>query len=130
MKGRAIPVLPTRDTARARAFYERLGFANTGDEDWSEDYLVLRAGEIEVHFFRWDDLDPHAPGGLCHIRVPDADALHRLWSPLGLPDTGAPRLSAISSTPWGVRQFALVDPDGNCLSCSHAEIALTSAEPA
>ena len=69
MKGRAIPVLPTRDTQRTLAFYQRLGFANAGAEEWSNDYLVLRAGEVEIHFFRWDDLEPLGSGALCHIRV-------------------------------------------------------------
>ena len=47
MKGRAIPVLPTRDTQRTLAFYQRLGFANAGADEWSNDYLVLRAGEVQ-----------------------------------------------------------------------------------
>ncbi|MFN3889290.1 MAG: bleomycin resistance protein [Beijerinckiaceae bacterium] len=130
MKGRAIPVLPSRDTRRTLAFYERLGFSNAGAEEWPDDYLVLQAGVVEIHFFRWEDLDPHASAALCHLRVVDADALHALWAPLGLPGEGAPRLTPVSDTPWGVRQFALVDPDGNCLSCCHAARELTSAEPA
>jgi len=128
VKGRAIPVLPSRDTRRTLDFYRRLGFANAGAEEWPDDYLVLRAGEVEIHFFRWDDLDPHASAVLCHLRVADADALHALWAPLGLPDAGVPRMSGLSDTPWGVRQFALVDPDGNCLSCGHAARELTCAE--
>jgi catechol 2,3-dioxygenase-like lactoylglutathione lyase family enzyme len=127
---RAIPVLPSRDTRRTLAFYRQLGFANLGAEEWRDDYLVLRAGELEIHFFRWDDLDPEASGALCHLQVGDADALHRLWSPLRLPGKGVPRMSPVSSTPWGVRQFALVDPDGNCLSCRHMARELTSAGPA
>lgn len=87
---------------------------------------MLRAGEVEIHFFHWDDLDPLASGALCHIRVGDADALHRLWAPLGLPEEGVPRLTAPNVTPWGVRQFALVDPDGNCLSCGHSAPEITS----
>lgn len=128
MKGRAIPVLPSRDTHRTLAFYQRLGFVNAGADEWPDDYLVLRAGEIEIHFFHWEDLDPHASAALCHLRVGDADALHRLWAPLGLPGKGVPRMSAVSDTPWGMRRFALVDPDGNCLSCGHIARELTSAE--
>ena len=130
MKGRAIPVLPSRDTRRTLAFYQRLGFSSAGADEWPDDYLVLRAGEIELHFFAWDDLDPHASAALCHLRVPDTDALHRLWAPLDLPREGVPRMTRVNGTPWGMRQFALVDPDGNCLSCCHMARELTSAKPA
>jgi catechol 2,3-dioxygenase-like lactoylglutathione lyase family enzyme len=130
MMGRAIPVLPMRDAQRTLAFYNRLGFANIGAQEWPGDYLVLRAGEVEIHFYKWDDLDPHGHGALCHIRVGDVDALHRLWAPLDLPHEGAPRLTPVTNTPWGMRQFAIVDPDGNCLSCGHAIRELTCAEPA
>lgn len=120
MDGRAIPVLPVRDTGRTLNFYERLGFSSAGPREWADEYLVLRAGEVEIHFFRWEDLDPESSAALCHISVPDVDALHRLWSPLGLPQSGIPRLLPVADTPWGMRQFALVDPDGNCLSCGDA----------
>jgi catechol 2,3-dioxygenase-like lactoylglutathione lyase family enzyme len=128
VKGRAIPVLPMRDAQRTLAFYARLGFENVGAEEWPDEYLVLRSGDVELHFFRWDDLNPHSSAALCHLRVPDADALHRLWTPLDLPSEGVPRMSRINGTPWGMRQFALVDPDGNCLSCAHMARELTSAE--
>ncbi len=55
MNGRAIPVLPMRDAQRTLAFYARLGFASVGHVEWPDDYLVLRAGDVELHFFRWDD---------------------------------------------------------------------------
>jgi catechol 2,3-dioxygenase-like lactoylglutathione lyase family enzyme len=127
LNGQAIPVLPSRDMRRTLAFYQRLGFANAGDEAWPDDYLVLRAGDVEIHFYAWRDLDPEASSAMCHLRVPDADALHRLWAPLRLPSEGAPRMTRVNGAPWGMRHFALVDPDGNCLSCCHMARELTSA---
>ncbi|MDB5572746.1 MAG: glyoxalase/bleomycin resistance/extradiol dioxygenase family protein [Hyphomicrobiales bacterium] len=119
MNGRAIPVLPVRSTHQTKRFYERLGFRDVGHPDWSHDYLIVRAGDVELHFFRWPDLEPESSAALCHIRVENADELHGMWSPLGLPQEGVPRLTPVADTPWGVRQFALVDPDGNCISCGH-----------
>ena len=116
MNGRAIPVLPMRDAQRTLAFYARLGFENVGADEWPDDYLVLRAGAVELHFFRWPDLEPARSSALAHISVRDADALWRVWSRLGVPAEGFPRLTAPVDTPWGVRRFALVDPDGNGLS--------------
>jgi catechol 2,3-dioxygenase-like lactoylglutathione lyase family enzyme len=115
-----IPVLPVRCTQRAKLFYARLGFRPASQDGESEDYLVLRAGAVELHFFRWPDLAPAGSGALAHVRVRDADALWRAWSRLGIPDQGSPRLTAPADTPWGLRRFALVDPDGNGLSFEHA----------
>ena len=115
---RAIPVLPARCLNRARFFYARLGFFAEGET--AADYLVLRAGGVELHFFAWPDLEPARSSALAHMRVPDADALWRRWSRLGIPQDGFPRLTAPADTPWGVRRFALVDPDGNCLSWEQA----------
>jgi catechol 2,3-dioxygenase-like lactoylglutathione lyase family enzyme len=114
-----IPVLPVRCTQRSKTFYARLGFRTQPDGE-SEDYLVLRAGVVELHFFRWPDLAPAGSSALAHVRVRDADALWRAWARLGIPGDGAPRLTAPADTPWGLRRFALVDPDGNCLSFEHA----------
>lgn len=116
----AIPVLPARCTARAKAFYERLGFRASRSS--APDYIVLRAGEVEVHVFHWPSLEPENSQALQHISVRDADALHQAWSRVQLPAHGLPRMSALSETPWGARQFALVDPDGNCLSFGHCEL--------
>lgn len=114
----AIPVLPTRCAHRAKAFYEQLGFRAIAGSS-APDYVMLRAGEVEVHFFHWPSLEPESSQALQHIRVRDADALHQAWSRVALPAQGLPRMSQLSETPWGVRQFALVDPDGNCLSFGH-----------
>ena len=111
----AIPVLPVRCTQRAKVFYARLGFRPAAEGEGT-DYLVLRAGAVELHFFRWPDLEPARSSALAHISVRDADALWRVWSRLGVPAEGFPRLTAPVDTPWGVRRFALVDPDGNGLS--------------
>jgi catechol 2,3-dioxygenase-like lactoylglutathione lyase family enzyme len=115
----AIPVLPARCTRRAKAFYEKLGFRAVPGSSGVCDYLMLRAGKVEVHFFGWPSLEPESSRALQHIRVHDADALHRAWSRVALPAQGVPRMTPLADTPWGVRQFALVDPDGNCLSFGH-----------
>lgn len=103
-----------------RRFYARLGFRVAGGPERARDYLVMRAGHLELHFFHWPDLEPASSSALCHVSVEDADALHRLWSRLDLPEDGAPRLTPIADTPWGMRRFAIVDPDGNCISCGQA----------
>ena len=33
----------------------------------------------------------------------------------GLPSSGIPRIDRLENKPWGIREFAIVDPDGNLL---------------
>lgn len=107
------PILPARDLADTRAFYERLGFNAVGW--WPQafgGYAILTRGDLEMHFFSFTDVSPHDSYAQCYWRVDDVDALHADFSRLGLPGSGIPRLTAVEAKPWGTREFALVDPNG------------------
>ena len=54
---------------------------------------------------------------MCYLFVDDADALHAEWRAIGVePDrTTGSRLVPPSTTAYGMREFALVDPSGNLL---------------
>lgn len=110
--GPARPILPGRDLAAVAAFYARLGFAVAGR--WG-DYLILTRAACELHVFRADP--SHDPATSTHgvWITADPDALAAEWAPLGLPDTGIPRLTRPEDKPWGLRELALVDPDGTLL---------------
>jgi catechol 2,3-dioxygenase-like lactoylglutathione lyase family enzyme len=116
----AIPILPARDLRETRAFYERLGFvAGYWQPDGAGAYAILRRGDVEVHFFAHPELDPHRSHAGCYWRVADADAWHRDAAALGLPDHGIPRVGAPADRPWGMREWALVDPSGNLVRVGH-----------
>jgi hypothetical protein len=68
-----------------------------------------------MHFFSFSDLSPLANYGQCYWRVNDVDALHTECAKVGLPGSGTPRLSTVEDKPWGMREFALVDPNGNLI---------------
>lgn len=105
---RAIPILPSLDIARTRAFYEEsLGFSGQLYEE--EDYLILRRGEIELHFWLTED-KKLPPVSSAYIRGRDVPALHADFA-----RRGAPKLSEITARPWGMTEFYLWDPDGNLL---------------
>jgi len=109
----AAPILPARDLAATRAFYERLGFETVGW--WPQafgGYAILKRGAIEMHFFSFPDLAPSDSYAQCYWRVDDVNALHADFSRLDLSATGIPRLAAVEDKPWGTREFALVDPNG------------------
>jgi catechol 2,3-dioxygenase-like lactoylglutathione lyase family enzyme len=111
--GIAIPILPARDLLEIRDFYEALGFSVAGW--WPEfgGYASLVRGDLTVHFFAHDTLSPLENYAQCYWRVKDVDALHAEFAALGLPGTGVPRLAALENKPWGMREFAIVDPSGN-----------------
>lgn len=110
-----IPKLPMRDLAATRAFYmDQLGFAVNGQYP---DYLIVERDGLELHFFRHRELDPLTNDGQVYIRVNEIDALYR-----SLVDRGVsihPN-GALSTKPWGQREFALLDPDHNLLTFGEA----------
>jgi catechol 2,3-dioxygenase-like lactoylglutathione lyase family enzyme len=114
---RAVPVLPAADLGATLAFYERLGFRETGSPWARWNYLIVARGSIELHFFPKPDVDPLTTDFGCYLRVEDADALHRNWESVGVPTdpTTGSRLMEPGDTEYGLREFALVDPNGNLL---------------
>jgi catechol 2,3-dioxygenase-like lactoylglutathione lyase family enzyme len=114
MRERVTANLPARSFEETARFYGRLGFRLAfRDEGW----MILERGPLEIEFFPHPDLDPAASWFSACVRVPDLDALHRAWSGAGLPASGIPRLTAPRDEPFGLRAFALVDPDGSLLRC-------------
>jgi catechol 2,3-dioxygenase-like lactoylglutathione lyase family enzyme len=108
------PILPSLDLAATAAFYARLGFEQTGL--WPDEYLIVTRGDVGLHFFFAPDVDPRTSIAGCYLYVSDADSLFAEFSRLGLPADGIPRLhGAPQDTDYGLREFALVDPDGNLL---------------
>jgi catechol 2,3-dioxygenase-like lactoylglutathione lyase family enzyme len=104
---RAIPILPARNLADTRAFYERLGFETVGW--WPEafgGYAILVNGDLELHFFRFVELDPAKSYAQCYWRVTNVDAFRDRIASAGVPVT------APEDTPWGTRECALGDPNG------------------
>ena len=119
-EGSAIPILPAIDLDATRVFFETLGFA-AGYFSPAEDrgYLIVTRGTLEIHFFPHPHLGSVENYAGCYWRVQDADALHAEYARLHLPAAGAPSVSAIENKPWGMREFALVDPNSNLVRVGH-----------
>lgn len=110
---RVAPILPVRDVRAALAHYWSLGFKVTAYDEAAEDpvYGFLDWGGVSLHLARVPDLDPESSVVACYLYVSDADALHAAWQAAGV----GGRLTAVSETPYGLREFAHIDPDGNLL---------------
>ena len=112
---RAIPTLPSRSLTATLAFYHQLGFVGTVHPASDGGYAILTCGDVELHFFAHPALRPAESHAGCYVRVGDADAWFATASAAGLPRAGIPRLDALRDAPWGMREFAVVDSDGNLL---------------
>ena len=109
----AIPVLPSRSVGDAVAFYRQLGFE--GEVHSWGGYAIVRRGSIELHFSEMPELDPAKSIAVCYLRVIDVESIYRAFSEAKLPAQGIPRQEMLEEKPWGLREFAMVDPDGNLL---------------
>jgi hypothetical protein len=109
------------DLDAAVALMERLGFDATRYP--SHGYAVLRRRGVELHYTQGhthdDPEDDHSHGGetgMAFVRLRDADAWHRHFTHAWPADGYAPaRLSGIEDKPWGVREFAVIDPNNNLI---------------
>ncbi len=109
----AIPVLPSRSLNDTLAFFRRLGF--DGRIHSHGDYAILTRGTVELHFFTHRELRPTESSAGCYIRVADVASIYGASASAELPRKGIPRQDALEDKPWGMREFAIVDPDGNLI---------------
>ena len=119
MADKVIPILPSGSLDQTVDFYGRLGFQIAARYEKPDEYLIVRRGDVELHFFPWPEIDPWSSIAGCYLRVDDASEWYDAWADLGIPDSGIPRLTNPTNRD-GVREFALVDPDGNLLRVGQA----------
>jgi len=111
----AAPIFPTADLPGAVERYRRMGFLvhaypdDTGLDDAI--YAFACYGPGELHLSRVACAIPQANTASAYFWVEDADATHAAWSSADLGgDLDVPK-----DTPYGLREFCYVDPDGNAL---------------
>jgi catechol 2,3-dioxygenase-like lactoylglutathione lyase family enzyme len=110
----AIPTLPCRSVSATVAFYQAVGFEG-GAHEFDPNYAILRRGTVELHFFTHNALVPAESSAGCYIRVANVEAIYQECASARLPHVGIPRMDTLADKPWGLREFAIVDPDGNLL---------------
>ncbi len=113
-KDRITANLPAINFDATEAFYAALGF-ETGFKD--DGWMILSRGSLELEFFPYPELNPWESSFSACVRVIDLDTLHTAWKEAGLSANGIPRLTAPRLEPFGLRMFALVDPNGSLLRC-------------
>jgi len=126
---RSEPILPARSLDETRAFYQKLGFDSWFNGRGTWEYEIFSRGHLVVHFFLESGLIPGENDSMCYLRVRDADKLYDEFARLDLSNQGIPRLTPPADQPWGMREFALVDPSGNLLRIGHDLNADTAYVP-
>lgn len=118
-----IPVFPSSNFDRTAAFYSVLGFSESNR--YGDRYLIIGHDfGFELHFFKAGRVkatrNDHA-SYLRFTRAEASDALYANWAAaVNTTDFAflagkAGRLVAPIDTDYGLREFALLDPDGNLL---------------
>jgi catechol 2,3-dioxygenase-like lactoylglutathione lyase family enzyme len=111
----ASPVLPVRNVRAALEHYRRLGFdAKAYGENAGDDaiYGFVSRDRIELHLARTPELRADANSSAVYVYVDDAETLYAEWQAAA---AGGRFLGAPEDTPYHLREFAYVDPDGNLL---------------
>jgi catechol 2,3-dioxygenase-like lactoylglutathione lyase family enzyme len=120
-----VPVVPVRDLDAALDRYRRLGFA-VHPYEGGERYGFAERGDVSLHFTEWAEHDPTRTAATVYLYVSDADALRAEWDASGVEG----RLGEPRDTPYGLREFAYVDPEGTLHWVgSPAPSAIGSAAP-
>lgn len=102
------PIVPVLNLDVALDRYRRLGFSGRAYEG-PERYGFVDRGSVSLHLTEWADHDPKRTAASVYFYVDDADARYAEWDAL---DNLDGRLVAPHDTPYRLREFVYVDPDG------------------
>lgn len=121
MAEKTIPILPCQNLQPVLDFYTALGFEVTFQQNSPNPYAVVERGGIQLQFFGTRKYDPAASFSTCYVATDDVDALYEsfrggLKAAYGkIPTRGLPRIGQLKDMSYGVRQFLMTDPGGNCV---------------
>jgi DNA-binding MarR family transcriptional regulator len=110
------PIFGVSDLPAALAHYASLGFKTIAYEDGDEYGFANRDGtslHLAVHHDHGDDgpADHVHDGATAYLYVADADELYEEWTRPGIGGQTGP----VHPTPYGLREGAHIDPDGNLI---------------
>jgi predicted lactoylglutathione lyase len=109
-----IPVLPSRDIAKTKLLYERLGF-DCAIASPAGDYLIIRRDWVEIHFWHFAELNPKTNNVSAYLRVANADVASTMFLQHGDPPHGCSFTPAKDKS-CGMREAHFIDVDGNLIN--------------
>lgn len=112
-------MLPAQNVSTTFEFYKTLGFQLRGLSESPNAYAIVCRDDIELHFFEYLALSVEDCYAGCYIRVESADNLYQEFRQKDFAETGVPRIGRIENKVWGMREFYLIDINGNLLRFGH-----------
>ncbi len=115
----AIPVLASLDVQRSVDFFaSKLGFtihyASQGT------YGIVARGKVHIHFWACNEWQIAEATG-CRVSVLNIESLYAHCTSQQIVHPNAP----LNTTPWGNKEFAILDPDGNLVTFFEPAVAAT-----
>ncbi|MGH3102966.1 MAG: bleomycin resistance protein [Gaiellaceae bacterium] len=106
----AVPIIPARDVEASAAWYrDRLGFDVFHTE---REYGIVGRGETWIHFWGPSGIEPKESMTMIRVGVRGIDALYEHCREQEIVHPNA----ALEEQPWGFREFAVTDHDGNLVT--------------
>ena len=106
----AVPIIPAQDTAASAAWYgEHLDFEVVHTEP---EYAIVERDQVGVHFWGPSGIEPSDSMTMYRIGVTGIEELYEHCQAKQIVHPNAP----LEAKPWGTREFAVVDGDGNLLT--------------
>ncbi len=106
----ATPVLPSLDIERSVEFFvSGLGFAKVRVSQG--EYGIVSNGAVQIHFWACTDRRIAEATG-CRVQVHRINELYAHCASQAMVHPNA----ALDTKPWGTREFAILDPDGNLIT--------------
>jgi len=107
------PKLPMRNKLITRNFYvSKLEFEEFGSADF-DNYLMVQKDNIQIHFFKFEAIDPTENYGQVYIRTDDIEKCYQLVLEKKIM---IPKGGILQKKPWGQKEFSILDPDNNLLT--------------
>ncbi|HSF53988.1 MAG TPA: VOC family protein [Algoriphagus sp.] len=107
-----IPKLPAKDLDETRIFFEtKLQFST---QSRYPDYLIMKKGPAELHFFRFVDLDPMTNYAMIYIRL--EKGIEELYADYQQRGVAIHPNGPLETKPWGTKEFAVLDPNNTLLT--------------
>ena len=106
-----IPKLPFINKEKTLDYYQKLGFELVADHG---DYLITKYQDLEIHFFRFETLQPEKSDFMIYLRIDnEIEKLYQDIQDHGIeihPD------GKLETKTWGMNEFSLIDPNGTLLT--------------
>lgn len=105
-----VPVLASLDIMKTVEFYQQqLGFQEVYAQPG--EYAIVRRDEVSIHFWKCDDKNIPA-NTACRVSVNGIGDLYEELQPKGIIHPNGP----LAVKPWGSKEFAIIDGDGNLVT--------------